>query len=63
MDNEENKGLADLATNVRDVDGNIEYHPSIRNLVKILARKAAEERYDEFLKVLKDKHGDDIEKE
>jgi hypothetical protein len=41
----------------------LEYHPSIRALVKILARKAAEERYDELLSVMREKYGDDVDKD
>lgn len=62
MKDGEKTKIGDLANQVEVVDSGIDYHPSIRALVKILARKAAEERYEEFLEVVRDQFGEDIDK-
>ena len=62
MKRTEKDELKPLATQVETIDSDMEYHPSIRQLVKILARKAAEEHYEEFLSVVRSKYGEDIDK-
>lgn len=62
MKDGENTKVSDLAQKVEVVESGVDFHPSIRALVKILARKAAEERYEEFLEVVRDQFGEDIDK-
>jgi hypothetical protein len=52
MKDGEKTKIGDLANQVEVVDKNIEYHPSIRALVRFLARRAADHDYKELLEVL-----------
>ncbi len=61
MKSGDKKELKELSKEVSVVESKMEFHPSIRALVKILARKAAEEQYEELLKVMRHSFGDDIE--
>ncbi len=50
---EKETDLKTLAKSVENVDAEMEYHPSIKALVRFLARRAAENDYNELLEVLK----------
>ncbi|MEM9421696.1 MAG: hypothetical protein AAF986_04180 [Pseudomonadota bacterium] len=52
-DGEEN--ITNLAKQVDASGAKMEYHPSIRALVRFLARRAADHDYNELLEVLKTK--------
>ena len=54
--------LQALSRDVQSINSEMEFHPSIRELVKILARKAAEEHYAELLRVMRGKYGEDVDK-
>lgn len=60
IDPEEMKALA-RQTDAGDAE--IVYNDSIRELVKILARRAAVNGYEEFLSVVREKYGEDIDRE
>lgn len=51
--------MKELAEKTDAKEAEMVYHPSIKALVKILARKAAEENYNEFLRVLKNSQNED----
>jgi len=61
MDDFDTDKFVGLAKKADASDAKIEYHPSIRALVKILARKAAEEQYDELLRALKNSEDEESE--
>lgn len=44
--------IIEMAKKVDATGVKMEYHPSIRALVKLLARKAAEEHYEELSRVI-----------
>lgn len=56
----ETENIMTLAHKVNADGAELVYDESIRELVKILARKAAERGYEEFLEVMQREHGEDI---
>lgn len=53
--------LSDLTHAIDAADAEMEYHPSIKALVRFLARRAAERDYAELLEVLKSQSDNIIE--
>ncbi len=60
MTDESELDLVTLAKRVEVHDVEMEFHPSIRALVRFLARRAAENDYAELLEVLKNNPEYDI---
>lgn len=59
MDKMDTDKLVETAKKANAKNVKMEYHPSIRELVKILARKAAEEQYAELCRALKQSTDED----
>jgi hypothetical protein len=60
---DEKEIMVDLAKQTDASSAEFVYNESIRHLVKILARKAAEEGYTEFLAIARSQYGEDIDSE